>query len=49
MSLKVPNQFRVRTGFMASDNDIGNNVAFEVKLPREPEGEGSQDDNEEAE
>jgi hypothetical protein len=32
MTFRVPNKFRVRAGRLASNDDIGNNGAFEVKL-----------------
>jgi hypothetical protein len=34
VSFHVPNKYRVRHGKLASDDDVGNNGVFEVKLPR---------------
>lgn len=32
MSFSVPNKYRIRTGPMGSEDSIGNNGAFEIKL-----------------
>lgn len=34
MTFHVPNKFRIKTGYLASDDSFGNNGAFEANLKR---------------